>query len=459
MRKLKILVLLLLAVVLALPWLLGFEIENRYRGMLSQFEQAGYLLADHKYQRGFYTAEAESVLSLPVYTPQGKQSEIRLKLVSHINHGPYTPDLGWFGDLSHFSTTLFQQDKPVFPEVLDAQIFTVIGFSGDGKTTLNIPAIDQPLAFENNFYLSFAGLQGEINFNLVKASLSLDIAGNGLEFYAPGQGRLTIGKLTGQSDSIRGTSGLMLGEGAVSVAAIKLSDLQRDFELSVEGLAVSAATTESDGALNMQARYQLNSVNSAEGVYGPAVIDFELASVDAEAVARIQENIQEMQQNNVAPQQQGMAMMGMVMSVLPAILERNPALALKKLEVKTPEGLVKASLFLKAESMTIADVSDANRMVQKLAGDASLQIPEKIVREMMLNNARQQILLSLSKDSDPIEPAQLEELAEMSANSQLNALINQKFIERDGQYLVSVAALKAGLLSINGKTFPLPPMQ
>ena len=70
MKKLRNLIIIFVALLVLLPYFLGFEIKSRYRGLLSEFENAGYQLASHEYDQGFYHSQARSVLSIPVYTPQ-----------------------------------------------------------------------------------------------------------------------------------------------------------------------------------------------------------------------------------------------------------------------------------------------------------------------------------------------------------------------------------------------------
>jgi len=62
------------------------------------------------------------------------------------------------------------------------------------------------------------------------------------------------------------------------------------------------------------------------------------------------------------------------------------------------------------------------------------------------------------KEGDEVEmpaPEQLQQMVRTAAAEQLNQLLLQGVVERDGADIVSVASLSNGLLTVNGKTVPL----
>lgn len=463
MKKLRLLIIVILSAVILLPYMLGFEIKSRYRGLLSQFEESGYQLASHEYDQGFYHSQARSVLALPVYTPEGKQADIRIKVVSDITHGPYTLEQGWIGDLTRFTTNFFHADKALFPAEYQDQVTTTMAFNGDGKTSIDLPALTAPITFENNISLDFKGLQGQVDFNVIEGKVLAEATAEGLTFSSPGQGRLQLGKVILKSDSSRGIADLMLGKGEFTIDAVSMNDFKRDLNVQVSDIAISADAYEQNETVNMTAEYAVQSLVMNREHYGPAVIELELHSIAAEAMGRIQENLREMQQQHIPPEQQGMAMMGVFMSVLPALLERNPGFSLKKMEINTPDGKVLANLSLTADSMSIADISVADNMLKKLVGEASLQIPEKLLKKMMMSASRQEIyaqLLQQKKDTGEMpDISQVEQLVEQMATAQLDGLLAQGLLERKADDIVSVASLKEGHFSVNGQVLSLPGAQ
>jgi uncharacterized protein YdgA (DUF945 family) len=315
---------------------------------------------------------------------------------------------------------------------------------------------------DDELMLDFKGLSGEVNFNTVKGNISITLSGDGLSVYSPGKGRLDINRYQLSSDSNRGINDLMLGNGDFVIDRLAFKDDETDIAVELNNLKIGANTSARDEVLDLEVQYSFDRLQVADQQYGSALLEISFDSISAAAVAKIQESIKEMQQNQVPPEQQGMAMLGTFMSVLPAMLEHNPGFAIERLQVSTPQGDVKFSFSLRSQDMKVTDVSLPQTMVQKLVGDASLEVPETIVRDALKQMALQQQLAALQNQDDAeeeIDFVKIDEMADMQVNSQIDMALSQGFIEKKGGSLVSVASMKAGLLSVNGKTIPLPQVQ
>ncbi|MBT8439416.1 MAG: YdgA family protein, partial [Gammaproteobacteria bacterium] len=110
MKKIRLLIVIVLFIAALSPFLLGFEIENRYRGILAEFEAAGYQLTSHEYERGFFDSRAESVLSLPINAPNTDIQDISITIESQVLHGPYSLN-GWTGDLARITSSFLYDGK------------------------------------------------------------------------------------------------------------------------------------------------------------------------------------------------------------------------------------------------------------------------------------------------------------------------------------------------------------
>ena len=460
MKKLRLLIITVLLAAVFLPFLLGFEIQNRYRGILAEFEAAGYQLTSHSYERGFYESQAESVLSLPVNAANADIKNISVKVKSQILHGPYSLD-GWTGDLAQITSAFLYDDKPVFPEDMQADIFTTIGYSGGGVTHINLPRLSHPAELEKGLFMDFYGLKGDIDFNLIDGRLTLNLSGDGFKIYSPGSGRLEVGKLSLTSESLRDVNDLMLGGGDMSVASFRIMDESNQFSIELDNLVLSATSSVDAGNVNMAASYRFDQLLAADQRYGPAELEMEVLSISAEVMARFQESVREMQEKQLPPQQQGLAIMGVMMSALPAFLEQNPGFRINKFELLTPQGQVSANFSLAAQDMKVTDISAAPLLIQKLVGDAAVQVPEPLVKQILTGINFQQAMKSLqnSDNAAEMDMATLQSNIELLTTEQIETVIRQGFVERRGNMLVSKANLKAGLLSINGKMIPLPQMQ
>jgi uncharacterized protein YdgA (DUF945 family) len=95
--------------------------------------------------------------------------------------------------------------------------------------------------------------------------------------------------------------------------------------------------------------------------------------------------------------------------------------------------------------------------MEKLAAEASLRIPEKLFRRLLGQQIRLQIaqLQQAEKISTDLTAEQLDKLVADQVDGQLQQLVRQGVLERDGEYLATVARFSDGLLTVNGKTIPL----
>jgi len=458
----KILAVLLLVIV-SIPFLLSFEVENRYRGLLSELENSGYQLTSHEYDRGFFHSVAKSNLSLPVQSPQGTNTSIDVTIVSDIVHGPYSPSLGWFGGIAQFETVFYQQDKPLFPAELQASINTSIEFSGDGLTKINLPALEEPMKFDNKLLIGFSGLEGEVHFNSIKGNIDILLTSKGMDITSKGEGKLAIGAISLQSYAERGIEGILLGKGNFNIDSFMMNDFKRGLNLNINNIKVQTNTYAVNKNINMLANYEVEALIIDEVKYGPANLEIELTSVSAEAMARIQENVKELQRNKIKPEEMGVAFMGSVMSVLPAVFEQNPTVSINKLEIVTPEGTSKLEFSLKANNMTVVDLSTGPKFLNKLIADASIQVPEVLVKKILSQSVRQRITAALASEDKEIDALALEELVAQQVEIQLGGFLTQGFIEKNEAnietYITSRASLKEGLLNVNGKVLPLPVAQ
>lgn len=459
MKKLSLLIALALVITVLVPFGLGYEIESRYRGLLAEFESAGYRLQEHNYERGFYNSKARSTLNIPYSNMDGQPASLQFDIVSDIAHGPFTPEQGWFGDLARFKTDFYYEDKPVFPEQLNTSIETRLMFSGDGQTILEMPAFTEPLLLDDGVTrVSFYGLSGNIDFNVVKGTLSTNLSSDGLSVQEADKGNLAIGKISMVSEGARGIEDLMMGSGSFKIERISFAEPASFIDFDLENIEIAADTSESGETIGLTALYAVEKLRFGDLNFDNARLELELSSLNARALAQIQQSMQEMQQNLPAdPQQQGMLIMAEMMKALPTLLKDDPGFAIKTLQITTPEGQVRADFSLQSRGMTIVDLNDPLKLVAKLNGSASVLVPETMVREMLTQSTRQELMAGLARnDSTELTEEQINELANMQVDIQINSFVEQNLIQRDGSNLRASASIRDSQVKVNGKPFAMP---
>jgi len=462
MKKIVVLILLVAVVVAGAPFILGFEIESRYRGLLAQFEEAGYELTAHDYQRGVFNSEAVSDLEIPMMTAEGQNEPLKFKLISHIMHGPYSPDAGWFGQLAQFKTDIHYQDKPIFPEQMNANMQTTLMFNGDGQTSFDMPAFLEPMQLDDGVLLTFSGVNGVFNFNVVSGHFDSRFDSAGFSVNSPGQGQITLKDIQLQSVADRWLEDLMLGGGFARVGMLSFNDQTDGFAMNMQGLEVGADTSAGEKTIDMTINYAVDAIELPGEKLGRSEIELQFSSLDAKAIASIQQALKVFQKNDGLTADQKMtALMGSLMAASPSLLQHDPKFAITKMNIATPEGLLKAAFSLGTKGMTIADINMLPLAMAKILADINLQVPENVVIDGMFEYFRPQLALQLqaqSQDDAEITAETIDDATHEFVKLQLESVIEQKLVERQGDMLSVSASMKDGSISVNGKPMALPGM-
>ena len=207
--------------------------------------------------------------------------------------------------------------------------------------------------------------------------------------------------------------------------------------------------------------YRLKTAKVGDQSYGPAVLRLELTNLAAPVLVRVQQALDEIQQKNLPEVQQNMAVMSVMMASGPELLKSNPGLALKQFRLVTPDGVVEGNFSLQAIDLRLEEVGDRRALLNKLAVELSFRLPERLFRLLLeqqtLLRIVQQLEQGVNQGEDIEMPTQeqLQEMVRAAAAEQINQLLVQGVVEKDGGDITSVASLSNGLLTVNGKTVPL----
>ncbi len=457
MKKLAILFSILVLALFIAPGLIGFKAQSRYQEIISSIQQSGLEVTSSKYQRGWFGSQADTefTLSLPLDV---EAAELKFSMHSDIVHGPLSPEGGVA--LASVGTYFKTDGKALFPEGENKILNTRIGLGGNGKTLITIPAL-KFAGGAGGPEIQFGGAEGEVLFDTGFTQLDIDLTIP--EFWlggAEGESFRVTGVTLG-SKSKAGTSNLRLGNGKLGVKQIDFINPKNSVAVKIDAISLYGDTREDGDNIAFTANYSINAIAVNDAGYGPAEISLEFENIPVVVAARLQKGMQEIRGNKLSREQQRMAMMGLVMGAGPELLKANPKLSIKRLFVKTPNGDVEGSLFVAADGLLWSEIGNIQAVLQKLNADASIRLPEKLLRSLLEKQAEQSVMQHIemrNKMGESTEMPSTEEIQTIGQNlveQRLGDLLQQGVLERDGEYISSTAKLGAGLLSVNGKTIPL----
>lgn len=463
MKKYLVLFAVVAAVVLALPGVVGWQMEARYQELVERAQQAGLRVTANSYQRGWFTAVAETELepALPQQATDLAAIDLRFKIRSRIDHGPLVAaGLG----LGEIDSEILVDDEQLFPKEYPASIETLVALDGGGRIQLELPPLtlepqsDRPAA-------EFSGLSAQLDFDRQFQANQLQAQMAGLMLSEGGNTVLEVGPVEMDSRSWGGPAGLTLGGGSFTVERLLFNNPAQDVTVVLSGLSAEIESSGQDQQIGGSASYRLQMAEIGGETYGPGVIRFEFSNFSAPVLAQMQQEFEQMSQQELSEQQQGMVVMSILLSSVPKLLENDPGLALRQLRLVTPDGVIEGHLALQSRGLKWEEIGSPGKLLGKLAADMSLRMPQRLLRlaleQRVLNQIVQQYQQrqSLGEEVEMPNAAQLQSMVENQIEQQLSQLLGQGILERDGDRLATVAVLADGLLTVNGKTVPLQMFQ
>lgn len=459
MRRFVALFVVLGALLLAAPGIIGFQVENYYQGLMQQFAKGGIQVVSQDYRRAWFGAESRTgfLIKIPAGPDRKKTETLRFSLVSEIVHGPLTAAGLYLADIR----SDLRLDGETLPPEYQATIETLIGIDGQGNTRIDLPATEIPASGERPA-VHFSGIQGDIRFDAAFEQVDARFTLPALRLAQSDTQSLEIEGMVVDSHSRKDVSGLMLGGGRFEIDRIGLKDPQADSRFEVRQLGIDAQSSISGSTAKASVSYRLEGLELNGSVYGPAEIQAGLDNLPATALLQIQQAVEEINAQQLSDEKRGMALLSVLMGNAPALLKGDPIMTVDKLSIQTPDGLVTGQLSLQAMGLNLQDIGNAPVLLEKLVADASLQMPQRLFVLLMRQKAEADLLRQLEQrrliDPDSKLPS-AEELTDMAATlaeRQLSLLLEQEILVQQGDMIATRAKLSDGLLSVNGKTVPLP---
>lgn len=446
-RRLTMLFGAIVALSAATPGLLGIQAQRQYDHYVDQLEGAGYRLTERSYARGWFGSDAAFTASLPV--PADEDAEpVLLHFRSRIVHGPFLGAPRAFG-LARVDSELHVGDVPLLVRDDRAPVRTTVGLFGETYTVIDMPA--RQASFEDGaLQLESGALAGELRTEpgLGGATGHLTLP---LVRLRGGEGEGA--ELTGlrlDAGTRRSASGLALGEWRLTIEA--LGGTQAGKALHLADLELAARSDEKDGLVSGSADYRLRQVVADGATYGPMDLRLTVSRLPAEALARVQQALDDA---SAAPEELQAQAAGLaLLSNADALLAGDPAVALERLQVDTPDGRVEGQFELQATGLRLAQIKDAATALRRVEGKASLRVPEAILARFLHQHAMQQLVAEAGEGAE-LDEAALEATAAELARQQVAGLVAQELLVREGGQLATAALWRNGLLTVNGKTVPL----
>ncbi len=463
MKKFLLLFVIVAAALLAIPGYVGYQAEERYQLLVDRLEASGFQVQSHDYQRGWFGAIASTAFVLPIPQPSATDpdnvSEFGFTINSDIVHGPLMPS-GGVG-LGEIDTSILVDGESVFPEDYPAKILTQVSWNGSGSTVIDLPAAEIP-AQEERPKIDFGGMSGQVVFDAGFSKVDTRIELPNLAASEGEAKRIVLKGVRVESKSWVDESGLMLGDGSFGIQRIEFVDVDSLTSVILQDIGADVDSGKQGENVSGKITYSLQSADINGDHYGPGMLEMSMANLPAEVLVSIQQGMEDIQRQKLPQSQQALAAMTVLMSNGPKLLKSDPKFSIDRFSVKTPQGDVQGRFSLQPVGLQWKEIANMAAVVDKLEAAAELKMPEAFYRFLFAQQVRNQVMQQMEmrrqmgEEVDVPEPHELDAMADTAAEEQLQRLLTQEILVRDGSMLSTRATLSSGLLSVNGKTIPLP---
>ncbi|MCW9012933.1 MAG: YdgA family protein [Gammaproteobacteria bacterium] len=451
----------LLAVLIASPFALGFKIQNDYSLMLnnlSRMMQVDMRIA--RYDRGYFSSSVILELQLP-------NAPETIQLSEEIIHGPVYLGLlnqgksplvaavvkGKILSSAEMATMVQQMFSGQQPLVYQA----IIDFTGNLDVQGYMPPVNATIPQDagvlnvqssgmgfNQKYSSVNGtVTGEINmpsFNLIEADTDIAVRGVNISFHGN----------MGQND-------LMMGDSVISLTSLDIKSAGEQF--AMHNVNLRSMASEHGVLVDSQAQLNVREIYASNQQLGPVAFNFSVNGLNANSIKQVQAAQKEIEakiQQGIPPEQINAMMAGQLMGLLPDMF-KQAEIKIKPLSIQSEMGALEANLDLSVDGLDTNTPADPLFMLNAIKLDVDFSVDEALMRQLVewqIVSHQEQLQAVGSKSSQQVE-AGIE--LEQKVTENLQGMLDENWLKfADGIYKSQIS-LHQGLMTLNDKS--VDPMQ
>jgi len=437
MKKIILFIVIAFLVIAALgiiPYWTGIEAEKRFTKITPKIYSAADLkLLDTSYQRGWFGSEAQSIFEMPPQFSSNTSDQQRLTVLHKIDHGflPITDALIettlYTGTENETASTSVQQQSAILT------VRTVVQTNGDSVSTLEVPALALK---DDNAHLQWQGLQGKVYTKQHLTDVQTEIQTPQIQLETD-EGRIVVQNAQLQL-SMQPRDNFKQSIASLSIADLLLAGKQTP-PVQLEGIQLEGNNNIVSNKLMLMLKTGLHRAQVGTEHYGPSFGDFEFLNWHLPTLARLQNTWVKTQNQGVPPK---MAMLGLAPDGM-ALLDHLPELAMTRLNLNMPEGVVRGHLRVKMapfEGGLLAALFNPQLLINAFWAQLEMNIPQVLLHK-------------LTEEASP-EVA----TAPKTIGQQLKILVEKGILipaEDNKDYYRSQIHLEGGILQVNGQQRPL----
>ncbi|MBE9610057.1 YdgA family protein [Chitinilyticum piscinae] len=426
-----------------------------------------FIVKNHSYTPGWFSSTESTTLQLDpgmyafLIEREGQQlPKLEFTFINHIQHGPL-PLLGRFNPTPYkavvtteikYSPETEKLLKQFFGDKAPIEIENRIAFNDDGVMKIRIPDFDYSEAV-SGFKAKWGGLDATLDYGGDFNRVKFEAAAPLLESQAKNVFEASLKDVKVVFDNSRGKTGVMLGTSSASVGAFDLKLLEgAPMQLRLEQLTYAGLIKENGDFIDATADIGLQKLVLDEQPYGPAILQTEATHLHGPTLAKVADSFTALQKKQLPREKFTEEVMKLAQTEGMPLLTHDPHLAIRKLEVKMPDGALRFAGGVGLKGFKPEDLNNGVQFFQRLEASADFAVPRKAAQTIAIWQFRA-MLGSLNSEANQDD---IDFLATQFVEGQIAKLTEQKLLLEDKGVLSAKATLSGGSFVLNGVRVPMP---
>lgn len=459
-RKIVIYLVLLLIVIGAAPYLIGFLVETRFKDMVkvaSELESTQVELVT--YDRGWRHSFAETRIILSGKYFEGLQAglmkgqadkPISIVIKHNINHGPFVKlhDGGWAFALAAIHSTLDEETQNKLVKVAgEKDVLTVDSLIKiDGTFKNKIQGKELKIAINDEESFLWKGLSGESELSRDFKRLQGNLVMPGFEVVSK-KVRIIGEDFVLKTQRFKTPEGLWLGTGQADLQKLQVQ-IENKHNFSMTGLALSGVTDIENGMIESSGTLRIELIKVDDKQYGPANYSGSIKNIAPGPMKSLMDITKEMES---APESEQNQYVEQLIALLPDLLKTRPEMVIDDLSVRFPEGDVRATFAMAIGGPDATDIHQIQQIIMSIFAKGNFTMPKASFQELVSLPLKDQIEAQAKQQQPPLTQEAINQEVAKAANDMITKQIQEGTWVEKGANLTMDFEFKDGKMTVNGK--------
>lgn len=473
------------------PYYLGIKAEQSLNRQHEMLAQTSFLQVESReYERGWFASTETTVVRFkPAFLgqiqdklPDNLKTVLQqpITLTNRVSHSLFAdgmvPVRGVVDTEFSFQPETAQILQRFFGSQPPVSLRNVIRLDGSGKIDWQIPAFRYEEL--SGIAIDWQGMTGETDYARHFVSYRSGIRNPGMKMTLADKGSLAYAGLDIQTHTEEGRHGLSLGSSDVKLERVDLewkdsirydiklnellnmvSDLQvgsflnpygqiAPSQVGLEKLHMSTKMTEAGDWINTEGSFGFAKLSYGSEQYGPLAIEASAEHLDAASLLALKNRRDELISRRLTEEQMREALLAALRNEAAGLFTNDPVITLKRFEFTVPEGKVQGGGVLKFSGLTAPDLNDAAAMMRKTDADFSISMPQKLIEQLAVAQAKNYISVDPEAGSADEE---IQEAVRMWLDGMLSAMADQGYLKIEQGIVSTQIVVRGNSLSMNGR--------